>query len=70
MEVAEILTEMAKSKTKRKKEAKLSRKKKAEKPTMDAPSNPVAKFAQTSGAGGHTVKTKYNRKEKHKILEH
>jgi len=65
MKVAEILTEMAKSKTKRKREAKRSRQKKAKKPTMDALSNPVAKFARTSGAGSHTDKTKYKRKEKH-----
>ena len=70
MKVAEILTEMAKSKTARARAAKLARKKKAEKPTMDAPSNPVAKFAQTSGAGQHKEKTKYNRKEKHRNLEY
>lgn len=56
MKVAELLTEMAKGKNKRKREAKLSRMKKAEKPTMDAPSNPVHQAAQTSGAGEHTLK--------------
>ena len=59
MKVAEILTEMAKSSTKRAKAAKLARKKKAEKPIMDAPSNPVAKFAQTTGAGAHKEEGKY-----------
>jgi len=62
MKVAELLTEMAKSKTKRKREAALAKKKKAEKPTMDASSNPVAKFAQTTGAGAHkTEEGKYAR---------
>jgi len=62
MKVAELLTEMAKSKKKRTREAKLARMKKAEKPTMDAPSNPVAKFAQTTGAGAHkTEEGKYAR---------
>jgi len=65
MKVAEILIEMAKSKTKRVRAAKRARKKKAKKPTLNAPSNLVAKFAQTSGAGSHDDKTKYKRKEKH-----
>jgi hypothetical protein len=64
MKLAEIITEMAKSATKRKREAKRSRKNKAENPTPDKQSNPVAKFAQTSGAGKHRDKKKYTRKEK------
>jgi hypothetical protein len=59
MKVAELLIEMAKSSTKRKREAKRARKSKAKKPTMDAPSNPVAKFAQQSGAGAHKEEGKY-----------
>jgi len=65
MKVAELLIEMAKSSTKRKREAKLARQKKAEKPSMGAPSNPVAKFAQTTGAGVHkTEQGKYARGKK------
>lgn len=65
MKVAELLTEMAKSSTKRKREAKLARQKKAEKPSMDAPSNLVAKFAQITGAGAHkTEKGKHARGKK------
>jgi len=62
MKVAELLTEMAKGITKRKRAAKLARKKKAENPTKDAQSNPVAKFAQITGAGAHkTEEGKYAR---------
>jgi len=67
MKLAEILTEMAKSANKRKREAKRARKEKVENPTMDKPSNPVAKFAQTSGAGRHEDKKKYSRKEGKRI---
>lgn len=63
MKVLELLMEMAKGKIRRKREAKRSRKNKAEKPTMDAMSNPVAKFAQTSGAGFHG---KSNKESKNK----
>lgn len=62
MKLAELF-EMAKSATKRKREAKRSRKQKAETPEPDKQSNPVAKFAQTSGAGSHRDKKKYSRKE-------
>ncbi len=47
------LFEMAKSATKRKRAAKRARKDKAESPSQDKISNPVAKFAQTTGAGTH-----------------
>ncbi len=60
MKVFELLMEMAKSKNKRKREAKRTRKNKAEKPTPDAQSNPVAKFAQQSGAGAHKPEGKYS----------
>ncbi len=55
------LFEMAKGKTKRKREAKRTRKDKAEHLTQDKMSNPVAKFAQTSGAGMHKEKQKYSK---------
>lgn len=58
MKFLQQLMEMAKSKTKRKRAAKLARIKKVENPTTDAKSNPVAKFAQTSGAGVHVPKGK------------
>ncbi len=58
MKLIELLTEMAKGKNKRKRSAKLARKKKAETPTLDDQSNPVAKFAQQSGAGAHETKGK------------
>ena len=55
MKFLQQLMEMAKGKNKRKREAKRARKNKAEKPTMDAQSNPVAKFAQQTGAGLHNA---------------
>jgi len=54
------LFEMAKGKTKRAKEAKNARKRKAENPTMDDQRNLVAVNAQTSGAGAHEEKTGRN----------
>ena len=69
MKLVEIITEMAKSATKRKREAKRSRKQKAEKPELGKQSNPVAKFAQTSGAGSHRDKKKYSRKDNKKSLQ-
>ncbi len=60
----EELLEMAKGKTKRKTAAKNARKRKAEKPTMDDPNNPVAKFAQTSGAGFHDKASDKSRKRR------
>ncbi len=66
MKLAELF-EMAKtSKAKRKNAAKRARKDKAEKLTQDKMSNPVAKFAQTSGAGVHKTdkrKSKNSRQE-------
>ncbi len=62
--ILQELMEMAKSKTKRKTAAKNARKKKAENPTMDDRSNPVAKFAQTSGAGFHGAASKDDKKRK------
>jgi len=56
MQLLKHLLEMAKSKKKRVREAKLARKKKASNPTPDAQSNIVAKHAQTSGAGAHEDK--------------
>jgi len=53
MKFLQQLMEMAKSKNKRKREAKRTRKDKAKNPTLDDKINPVAKFAQTSGAGAH-----------------
>jgi len=58
MKVIELLIEMAKGRNKRKRSAKLARIKKAINPTMDDQSNPVAKFAQQSGAGAHETKGK------------
>lgn len=66
MKLAELF-EMAKSATKRKREAKRARKDKAENPDLGRKSNPVAKFAQTSGAGSHRDKKKYSRKEGKRI---
>jgi len=60
MKILELLSEMAKAQNKRKREAKRARKNKADKPTLDAQANPVAKFAQTSGAGAHDIKGKYS----------
>ena len=54
------LFEMAKSATKRKRAAKQARKDKAENPSVEK-SNPVAKFAQSSGAGAHQEKGKLSR---------
>lgn len=62
--ILQELMEMAKGKTKRKTAAKNARKKKAENPTMDDRNNPVAKFAQTSGAGFHGAKSKDDKKRK------
>jgi len=58
MKFIQQLMEMAKSKNKRKREAKLARMKRLKTPTQDAKSNPVAKYAQTSGAGFHPTKGK------------
>lgn len=58
MKFLQQLMEMAKGKTKRNKAAKLARFKKAETPVEVDRSNPVAKFAQTSGAGAHEPKGK------------
>ncbi len=58
MKFLQQLMEMAKGKSKRKKEAKLTRIKKLENPSEEARANPVAKFAQTSGAGPHAPKGK------------
>ena len=65
MKLAELF-EMAKSANKRKREAKRARKDKAEKPSEDKMTNPVAKFAQTTGAGAHKTdkrSSKNSRKE-------
>ncbi len=53
MKLLQLLMEMAKSKNKRKRAAKLARANKAKNPTLDDKSKPVAKVAQTSGAGAH-----------------
>lgn len=58
MKFLQQLMEMAKGKSKRKKEAKLARIKKLENPTKEGRVNPVAKFVQTSGAGAHAAKGK------------
>ncbi len=58
MKFLQQLIEMAKGKNKRKKEAKLTRIKRLKNPLEVARANPVAKFAQTSGAGAHEQKGK------------
>ncbi len=57
MNLFQEINEMAKSKSKRRREAKRAIQRKDDKPTLDDQNNPVAKFAQTSGAGAHDNKT-------------
>lgn len=52
---------MVKGRNKRQRESKRARKDKVENPTMNAQSNPVAKFAQQSGAGVHKTEGKYSK---------
>lgn len=56
MKFLQQLMEMAKSKSKRGRENKASRKKKAEIPVLDNRSNPVHMAAQKAGAGEHVLK--------------
>lgn len=71
MKVEEILlVEMAKSKSKREREAKKTRKRNIENPQIGAERNFVAKYAQTTGAGAHKDKKKYSRKIKHRNMDY